>query len=83
MPELTADLDREIATDAPFSRVVALTELLSPTPDLGRYLGTIDKIWTIGDKVHGGTMVAARAAAPSRPAPISSVRPIPVRSNTR
>jgi acyl-CoA thioesterase len=50
-------------TDAPFSRVLALTEVLSTTPDTGRYLGIIDKVWTIGKKVHGGTMVAASAAA--------------------
>jgi len=78
MPELTADLERATASGvvssnlqaaasgAPFSRVVTLTELLSPTPDTGRYLGFIDKIWTIGKKVHGGTMVAASAAAATR-----------------
>ncbi|MBF6131207.1 thioesterase family protein [Nocardia brasiliensis] len=62
---MTADLDltQATATDAPFSRVLALTELLSTTPDTGRYLGLIDKVWTIGKKVHGGTMVAASAAA--------------------
>jgi hypothetical protein len=63
MPELTADLDRATATEAPFSQVCALTEIPATTPDTGRYLGTIDKIWTIGEKVHGGTMVAASAAA--------------------
>ncbi|MFE7800605.1 thioesterase family protein [Nocardia sp. NPDC057440] len=63
MPELTVDLERDTETDAPFSRVCALTELSTTTPDAGRYLGVIDEIWTIGKKVHGGTMVAASAAA--------------------
>ncbi|MEV4128291.1 thioesterase family protein [Nocardia sp. NPDC049707] len=66
MPELTADLEQAIPTAAPFSRVCTLTELLSANPDTGRYLGIIDKIWTIGPKVHGGTMVAASAAAATR-----------------
>ncbi|GAA5101274.1 thioesterase family protein [Nocardia iowensis] len=57
------DLDRVTETDAPFSRVLALTELPAKTADTGRYLGSIDKTWTIGKKVHGGTMVAASAAA--------------------
>ncbi|WP_084654188.1 thioesterase family protein [Nocardia altamirensis] len=56
-------LKQASATDAPFSRVLALTELLSTSPDTGRYLGIIDRVWTIGKKVHGGTMVAATAAA--------------------
>ncbi|AYF73534.1 thioesterase family protein [Nocardia yunnanensis] len=62
--ELTVDLESasELA-DAPFSRVCALTEIDSDTPEIGRYAGVIDPIWTIGDKVHGGTMVAASAAA--------------------
>ncbi|MGN2635664.1 thioesterase family protein [Nocardia takedensis] len=50
-------------TDAPFSRVCALTETTATAPDTGRYAGVIDDIWTIGKKVHGGTMVAASAAA--------------------
>ncbi|PXX65029.1 acyl-CoA thioesterase [Nocardia tenerifensis] len=57
------DLAAGTATDAPFSRVLELTELPTTTSDAGRYLGAIDKTWTIGDKVHGGTMVAATAAA--------------------
>ncbi|MFC9896722.1 thioesterase family protein [Nocardia sp. NPDC127579] len=56
MPELTADLE------APFSRVCATTELGAP----GRYAGHIDPTWTIGKKVHGGTMVAGSAAAATR-----------------
>nr|WP_083905708.1 thioesterase family protein [Nocardia transvalensis] len=48
--------------DAPFSRVCAVTEL----PDAGRYLGRIDRVWTIGKKLHGGTMVAGSAAAAAR-----------------
>ncbi|WP_227997247.1 thioesterase family protein [Nocardia australiensis] len=63
MSELTVDLERDTAIDAPFSRVCALTELPATTPGTGRYLGVIDKIWTIGPKVHGGTMVATSAAA--------------------
>ncbi|RMI31034.1 thioesterase family protein [Nocardia stercoris] len=47
--------------DAPFSRVCALTALGD-----GRYRGEIGPIWTIGPKVHGGTMVAAGAAAATR-----------------
>ncbi|MGY4100960.1 thioesterase family protein [Nocardia sp. R16R-3T] len=66
MPELTAETEQAITTNAPFSRVCKLTELLSATPDTGRYLGIIDKIWTIGPKVHGGTMVATSAAAATR-----------------
>ncbi|MGQ4596938.1 acyl-CoA thioesterase domain-containing protein [Nocardia sp. R6R-6] len=61
--ELTADFGPAAATDAPFSQVCALTELPSSASDTGRYLGVIDDIWTIGPKVHGGTMVAASAAA--------------------
>ncbi|WP_280497384.1 thioesterase family protein [Nocardia asiatica] len=60
--ELT-DLGRAATTDAPFSQVCALTEAQSSTEGTGRYLGVIDDIWTIGPKVHGGTMVAASAAA--------------------
>ncbi|MGK8511680.1 thioesterase family protein [Nocardia asiatica] len=60
--ELT-DLGRAATTDAPFSQVCALTEARPSTEGTGRYLGVIDDIWTIGPKVHGGTMVAASAAA--------------------
>ena len=71
MPELTADLGPTVASGvvpsgAPFSRVCALTELLSASAETGRYLGIIDRIWTIGKKLHGGTMVAASAAAATR-----------------
>ncbi|NUS92984.1 MAG: thioesterase family protein, partial [Nocardia sp.] len=63
--ELSAE--RELAaTDAPFSRVCALTELAADEPGDGRFRGVIDDIWTIGPKVHGGTMVAGSAAAASR-----------------
>ncbi|MBH0778325.1 thioesterase family protein [Nocardia bovistercoris] len=51
--------------DAPFGRVCALTELPAVDPDTGRYAGVIDEVWTIATKVHGGTMVAASAAAAS------------------
>ncbi|MEU7766005.1 thioesterase family protein [Nocardia sp. NPDC049190] len=61
--ELVTDLDPVSSIDAPFGRVCALTELPTTTPDVGRYLGVIEKIWTVGPKVHGGTMVAASAAA--------------------
>ncbi|MEV6556215.1 thioesterase family protein [Nocardia sp. NPDC051756] len=62
---MTTELDLAAVTEAeaPFSRVLALTELPATTPDTGRYLGNIGKTWTIGKKVHGGTMVAASAAA--------------------
>ncbi|MFE3261180.1 thioesterase family protein [Nocardia sp. NPDC059229] len=62
--ELTVDLESasELA-NAPFSRVCALTEVEAETPELGRYAGLIESTWTIGDKLHGGTMVAGSAAA--------------------
>ncbi|WP_067815815.1 thioesterase family protein [Nocardia inohanensis] len=61
--ELTVDLDPARLADAPFSRVCTLAELPSDDPELGRYAGIIDPTWTIGPKVHGGTMVAGSAAA--------------------
>lgn len=61
--ELTADFGPAATTDAPFSRVCALEPAPPTTPDTGRYLGFIDDTWTIGPKVHGGTMVAGSAAA--------------------
>ncbi|TQM30238.1 thioesterase family protein [Nocardia bhagyanarayanae] len=64
--ELTTDAVEPTATDAPFAEVCALTELLSGDAEVGRYAGVIDEIWTIGQKVHGGTMVAASAAAATR-----------------
>ncbi|MCP2321314.1 Acyl-CoA thioesterase [Nocardia amikacinitolerans] len=64
--ELTTDAAEPTAADAPFGEVCALTELLSADAELGRYAGVIDEIWTIGEKVHGGTMVAASAAAATR-----------------
>ncbi|MGW4088285.1 thioesterase family protein [Nocardia sp. NPDC004750] len=61
--ELTAEFGPAATTDAPFSQVCALETAPPRTPDTGRYLGFIDDIWTIGPKVHGGTMVAGSAAA--------------------
>ncbi|MEU6185980.1 thioesterase family protein [Nocardia sp. NPDC047038] len=61
--ELTAEFGPAATTDAPFSQVCALEPAPPRTPDTGRYLGFIDDIWTIGPKVHGGTMVAGSAAA--------------------
>ncbi|QLY32260.1 thioesterase family protein [Nocardia huaxiensis] len=64
--ELTVDVETSaarLADDAPFSRVCAVTALPSDDPAVGRFLGDIDPIWTIGPKVHGGTMVAGSAAA--------------------
>ncbi|MBL1075716.1 thioesterase family protein [Nocardia sp. 2] len=64
--ELTDDLDASaanLADDAPFTRVCTLTDLPSDDPAVGRFQGVIDPIWTIGPKVHGGTMVAGSAAA--------------------
>ncbi|MFC8526680.1 thioesterase family protein [Nocardia sp. NPDC057227] len=66
MSQSTADLDRSTATDAPFSRVCAVTEIPAEAAGAGRYLGEIEPIWTIGAKVHGGTMVAGSAAAATR-----------------
>lgn len=62
------DAERDDADpgDAPFSRVCAMTELPSEDPALARYAGEIAPIWTIGNKLHGGTMVAATAAAATR-----------------
>lgn len=45
-------------TEAPFAAVCALV----PAGE-GRFDGVIDPIWTIGPKVHGGTMQAGCAAA--------------------
>ncbi|RDI66396.1 acyl-CoA thioesterase [Nocardia pseudobrasiliensis] len=59
------DLDESGLDAAPFGRVCALDEL-SSEDGIGRYRGTIDPIWTIGPKVHGGTMVASSAAAATR-----------------
>ncbi|MEV0331422.1 thioesterase family protein [Nocardia sp. NPDC050717] len=59
-------MTRELATDAPFSQVCDLTELPTTTTETGRYVGVIAPTWTIGPKVHGGTMVAASAAAATR-----------------
>ncbi|MEV6767822.1 thioesterase family protein [Nocardia sp. NPDC051030] len=62
--ELTVELDQATGVgDAPFSRVCAVTELPSDNPDIGRYAGLIESTWTIGPKLHGGTMVAGSAAA--------------------
>ncbi|MFI1464607.1 thioesterase family protein [Nocardia carnea] len=55
-----------VQAEAPFSRVCALTELAADEPGAGRYRGVVDEIWTIGPKVHGGTMVAGSAAAATR-----------------
>lgn len=45
-------------TTAPFSEVCAVS-----AQGGGRYHGNIDAVWTIGPKLHGGTIVAACAAA--------------------
>lgn len=62
MTELLAESVRPDADDAPFSRVCAVTEV-EVRGGVARYRGTIDPIWTVGDKLHGGTMVAASASA--------------------
>ncbi|MBF6211371.1 thioesterase family protein [Nocardia puris] len=54
------------STLAPFAAVCTLTETAAPADGVGRYAGVIDDVWTIGTKVHGGTMVAASAAAAAR-----------------
>lgn len=62
--ELTVDpASASELAHAPFSRVCTLTELDATTPDAGRFAGSIEPTWTIGDKLHGGTMVAGSAAA--------------------
>ena len=62
MTAMTSYSSRPDVVDAPFSRVCALTEL-EISGDTARYGGVIDPVWTIGSKLHGGTMVAASAAA--------------------
>ncbi len=62
MTELTIESARPDVDDAPFSRVCAMTEL-EVGGGVARYRGVIDPVWTIGPKVHGGTMVAGSAAA--------------------
>ena len=71
MTELAIDAERAEpeqvgADDAPFSRVCAMTELPGEDAAVGRYAGEITPIWTIGNKLHGGTMVATSAAAATR-----------------
>ncbi|GAB4589397.1 thioesterase family protein [Nocardia sp. IFM 10818] len=62
--ELTVDLEQASGVDdAPFSRVCALEALSSDDPGIGRFAGVIEPTWTIGTKLHGGTMVAGSAAA--------------------
>ncbi|NNH75452.1 thioesterase family protein [Nocardia uniformis] len=63
--ESTVDLEQPSTTvgDAPFSRVCAVIDLTSDDAETGRYGGIIEPIWTIGPKLHGGTMVAGSAAA--------------------
>ena len=46
---------------SPFQDLNRLTSLGD-----GRYTATIDSIWTIGPKVHGGSMMAVCAAAARR-----------------
>lgn len=71
----------------PFRTLNTLTDL-----DDGRYQATIDPIWTIGPKVHGGTMMALCAAGARRrllegsnePEPgsgLGSVQPLAVSAN--
>ncbi|GAA5065686.1 thioesterase family protein [Nocardia callitridis] len=60
---MTSELAAAARVDAPFSGVCAVTELPEIEQGVGRYSGLIDRVWTIGKKVHGGTMVAASAAA--------------------
>ncbi|MEV0058946.1 thioesterase family protein [Nocardia sp. NPDC050718] len=43
-----------------------LPQLPTTDAETGRYVGIIAPAWTIGPKVHGGTMVAASAAAATR-----------------
>lgn len=66
---MTAELDAEIepnTAQAPFAQVCTMAEVGETAPGTVRYRGHIDDIWTIGPKVHGGTMVAASAAAATK-----------------
>lgn len=62
MTELAVETVRPELDDAPFSRVCAVTEV-EVSAEFARYRGVIDPVWTIGKKLHGGTMVASSAAA--------------------
>lgn len=62
MTELAVETGRPELDDAPFSQVCAVTEV-EVSGEVARYRGVIDPIWTIGKKLHGGTMVATSAAA--------------------
>ena len=62
MTELTIDSAGPDVDDAPFSEVCAVTEV-AVGDGVARYGGVIDPVWTIGAKLHGGTMVASSAAA--------------------
>ncbi|HLS76524.1 MAG TPA: thioesterase family protein [Nocardia sp.] len=61
----TASGGRAAAHRAPFSDVCAVRRIDhdSGTDDAATYRGVIADTWTVGPKVHGGTMVAGSAAA--------------------
>ncbi|WP_084495749.1 thioesterase family protein [Nocardia shimofusensis] len=65
----TAGAGRQAALDAPFGEVCAVRRIddgalgSAAGDDTARYRGVIADTWTVGPKVHGGTMVAGSAAA--------------------
>lgn len=59
--ERSATTPVDAISSAPFRELCTLTDV-----DTDRYGGTIDPIWTIGKKVHGGAMLAVCAAAARR-----------------
>lgn len=63
--ESATSAGRPAAPDAPFGEVCAVRRLDTGElgPDAARYRGVIAETWTVGPKVHGGTMVAGSAAA--------------------
>ncbi|WP_197480973.1 acyl-CoA thioesterase domain-containing protein, partial [Rhodococcus sp. EPR-157] len=62
---------------SPFKSATTLTTLERTETD-GSYVAVIDSTWTIGPKVHGGTMLAACAAAAKSQLRGDDVQPLAV-----
>lgn len=62
---------------SPFAAATTLTTLEQTETD-GNYGAVIDSTWTIGPKVHGGTMLAAAAAAARKQLQESDIQPLAV-----
>ncbi len=63
--------------NSPFATAMALTTL-DHTETAGSYTAVIDSTWTIGPKVHGGTMLAICAAAGKRQLGEGDLQPLAV-----